>query len=184
MRDTIMLQQWYVQITGAERGPVTRNELRSLAASGQLAAGDLVRTSSEQAWSRADSVPELFEANQAAELPSCSEDRLTGEMPTDENAWCSLELQSTDTKSSIRWTTPGSATVVTPKPTSGQHAIVRVPHRTLKVGHAATPTGRAERRAHQTTVANRVDVDSDTVVSSEVSGTPDSTSQDSTEHRL
>jgi hypothetical protein len=105
-------------------------------------------------------------------------------MAADESGWCSLELQSTDTKASIRWTTPGTATVVTAKPTSGQHAIVRVPHRTLKVGHGATPAGRAEKQAHQSTVANRHDVEADTVVSEDLPQPSEGAANPSAEHGL
>lgn len=179
-----MRTRWYVQIMGAERGPVTDDELRSLAASGQLAAADLVRSASEQSWVRVGDLSELFPVANASESASCSAERLTGEVPDDANAWCSLELQSTDTKASIRWTTPSSATVVNATASNVHKPLVRVPHRTLKVGHAATPTGRAEKRAHQTTVANRVDAESDTIISNDVSSAPQPSSDDSIEHRL
>lgn len=160
-----MLTEWYLQINGEARGPVTIDELRSLAASGQLAVDDLVRSDDDLAWVRADCVAEISEQMSASDLSAASdENQVTGEMPVDSSEWCSLELRSTDTKASIRWTTSGTATVVTKKSTCGQHAIVRVPHRSLKVGYGATPAGRAEKQAHQSTVANRLDVEADTVV--------------------
>ena len=168
-----MLTEWYLKIEGTERGPVTIDELRSLAASGELAPADLVRLDDDLTWVRADCIAEVASHLPITEMEkndsnASNENLETGELAADDSGWCSLELQSTDTKASIRWTTPvattpGTPTVVTAKSTSGQHAIVRVPHRTLKVGHVATPAGRAEKQAHQSTVANRLDVEADTV---------------------
>jgi len=181
-----MLTEWYVMIMGDERGPVTIDELRSLAASGQLAVDDLVRSDDDLAWIRADCIAEISDhlsAGAANEASARNDNQSTGEMPADNSDWCSLELQSTDTKASIRWTTPGTGTVASATATRAQHAIVRVPHRTLKVGHGATPAGRAEKRAHQTTVANRFDAETDTVVSQVLPGVPELSSGQSSEHR-
>lgn len=180
-----MLTEWYLQINGEVRGPVTIDELRSLAASGQLAVDDLVRSDDDLAWVRADCVAEISDQMSATDLNAGSdENQVTGEMPDDASEWCSLELRSTDTKASIHWTTPGTATVVTTKSTCGKHAIVRVPHRSLKVGHGATPAGRAEKLQHQTTVANAADVETDTVVSPISPATSEFTTGGSAEHSL
>ncbi|MGD9635004.1 MAG: DUF4339 domain-containing protein [Pirellulales bacterium] len=171
-----MLTEWFLKIEGEQRGPVTFDELRSLVVSGQLAVDDLVRSDDDLAWVRAECVAEihgLFRSQSENAGSLSEENQMTGEMPVDESAWCSLELQSTDTKASIRWSTPGAATVVNAKATHGQHAIVRVPHRTLKVGHGATPAGRAEKQAHKTTVANHFHPEADTVQSATVTSLAD-----------
>lgn len=182
-----MLTQWYVKIMGAERGPVTTDELRSLAASGELAVDDLVRSAADPTWVRADSVPEIFggaSLASASGLAGGDDIRATGDVRSDDGAWCSLELQSTDTKASIRWTTPGEATVVSATSPRVHQPLVRVPRRSLKIGHGATPAGRAEKQVQQTTVANRLPAESDTVVSKQVSAASEPDPDGSAEHRV
>jgi hypothetical protein len=187
-----MVTQWYCRILGGEiqgeeRGPVTDEELRSMAASGALAVDDFVRAGLDGDWVRAATVSGLFDSLSRG---GSSRQAISGEfmVTTDgdsiDGAWCSLELPSTDTKASIRWTTPGTPTVINSSRSKTGAPVVRVPHRTLKVGHGATTAGRAEKRAHQTTVASGFNAEADTIVSANLDADVQKTLDSSAEHRV
>jgi hypothetical protein len=187
-----MVTQWYCrilgdEIQGEERGPVTDEELRSMVASGALAVDDFVRAGVDGDWVRAATVAGLFDSLSAgdASRQSPSDDFLiTTDGNSNDGDWCSLDFQSTDTKSSIRWTTPGTPTVVNASRSSTEVPLVKVPHRTLKVGHGATTAGRAEKRAHQSTVASGFNAEADTIVSANLEAEAQKTLDTSAEHRL
>jgi hypothetical protein len=173
-----MFAQWYCKIMGVERGPVTADELRSLIVSGELAVDDMVRSEADEEWVPAGSLSGLLGAS------ALRERQATEEMPVDEGACCSLEFSSTDTKTSIHWSTMSTPTVAN-KATSGKHAsLVKVPHRSLKVGHGATKAGIAEKRAHQTTVTAGFNAEADTVVSPDSAPAVEPASEVLPEHRL
>ena len=187
-----MVTQWYCRILGdeiqaEERGPVTDEELRSMAACGALAIDDFVRAGFDGDWVRAATVPGLFDSlsvGDASRQSLIGEFLVTTDGKSDERAWCSLELQSTDTKASIRWTTPGSPTLTNPTKSSTHVPLVKVPHRTLKVGHGATTAGRAEKRAQQTTMASGFDAEAETIVSANLEAKSERTPGVSPEHRV
>ncbi len=54
-----MSTQWCCRILQQEFGPMDLDELRELASSGTLSAGDLVRRDSEEVWTPASKCPEL-----------------------------------------------------------------------------------------------------------------------------
>ncbi len=55
-----MTTGWYYSSHGERLGPVSESEIRSLAASGRIAASDLVWQLGQPDWIPAASVPELF----------------------------------------------------------------------------------------------------------------------------
>ena len=61
-----MAQDWYYKLLGEETGPVTFAALREMAGDGYLASDDEVRTSTSH-WTRAEHVPELFQADEVEE---------------------------------------------------------------------------------------------------------------------
>lgn len=188
-----MFARWYFKIAGAEPGlgselaPVTTDELRSLVVSGELSDADLVRSENGSTWQRIDSIDELTGTLDAlppsgnSDLPC---DRATSDMPSVAESWCSLELNSSDTKASINWTVSSGPTVVDQAETARRASIVRVPRRSLKVAHGATKAGIAEKMARQSTVAAGFDAEADTVVSPEVAPVVDTEDEKSPEHRL
>lgn len=180
-----MVTQWYCKIMGDERGPVTADELRSMVTSGELAIDDLVRADAESSWIRADAVPGLFCSSQTIvphrELQS-GDFELMGDLASQQ--LCSPEFESTDTRASIRWTTAGTPTVSDRTPSPKRAPVVRVPHRTLKVGRGATPVGRAEKLAHQSTINSALNAAADTVVSADAEPNVEPNSATLPEHRV
>jgi GYF domain 2 len=183
-----MASQWYCKVLGDERGPVTVAELRSLVASGELVDADLVRAEDGATWQRVDSMDELIGTLDVLPPSGGSDmscDRATSDMASVDASLCSLELKSGDTKASIKWTLGSEPTVVSRPDSSRSASLVRVPHRTLKVGHGATKAGRAEKLARKTTVASGLDVEADTVVTPKLEPPADAIPDEQLpEHRL
>lgn len=173
-----MFAQWYCRIMGVERGPMTADELHSLVASGELAVDDMIRSESGDDWVPAGSLSGLLGDS------TLRERRATEDMPADDNTCCSLEFSSTNTKTSISWSTTSTSTVANKAVSRDRAPLVKVPHRSLKVGHGATKVGIADKRSHQTTVAAGFNAEADTVVSPNGAPAVEPAAEDLTEHRL
>ena len=68
------MSQWYYSKAGQRQGPVSEEQLRQLAATGQLQPGDLIWKEGMSQWTAASSITGLFAAPQAAPplLPNTS----------------------------------------------------------------------------------------------------------------
>jgi hypothetical protein len=180
-----MVTQWYCKIMGDERGPVTMDELRSMVTSGVLAIDDLVRSDADGSWVRVDAVPGLFcSSATVARLDDLQSGgfELMGELESQQRF--SPEFESTDTRASIRWSTFGTPTVSDRATGPNRAPVVRVPHRTLKVGRGATPVGRAEKLAHQSTITSALNAAADTVVATDAEANVEPNSATLPEHRV
>jgi hypothetical protein len=80
-----MSTEWYYSSSGQKVGPVSENQIRQLAASGKLAASDLIWRAGQPNWVSAGSVPGLFPG--PPPLPTAGHSQPTG---SGSNKWVVL----------------------------------------------------------------------------------------------
>jgi hypothetical protein len=169
-----MATQWYCKIMGVEEGPMSARQLQAIARCGRLAIDDLVRKHSAGVWVRAENVIGLFDRPTLPVVvtesiavitdfaPGASA-QATQDMSPECGQFCSIELQTTDCRSSISWTVASGPPEEREGSVGDRTSRVVVPRRTLKVATGAKASALAEKLANQTTQAACFNSAADTV---------------------
>lgn len=159
-----MATQWFCKIMGDEQGPMSARQLQAIAHSGRLAIDDLVRKHSDGVWVRAENVIGLFDRPSLPvvlkesiavidDFVASASGQPTQSMSAARGQHCSIELRTTQSRSSDDWSRASSTAGEQGTGVGRRSSCVVVPRRTLKVGTGANANAVAEKLANQSTQA-------------------------------